>query len=110
MDGEANSHRYELDDELNGSRCVQDEEAAERRRDHGADGQSRTSRWSQRAMPSIKNSEKGESCEPDRLRNPSAQLPSSASLLLRSCDPSAQWRYKLDNRPRHHRWDARGPG
>ena len=40
----------------------------------------------------------------------SAQLPSSASLLLRSCGPSAQWRYKLDNSSRHHRLDARGPG
>ena len=44
MDVEANSHRYELDDELNGSRWVQDEEAAGRHRDHAADGQSRTSR------------------------------------------------------------------
>ena len=60
--------QIELDDELNGSRCVQDEEAAERRRDHGADGQSRTSRWSQRAMPSITDSEKVESCKPDRAQ------------------------------------------
>ena len=36
--------QIELDDELNGSRCVQDEEAAGRHRDHAADGQSRTSR------------------------------------------------------------------
>ena len=36
--------QIELEDELNGSRCVQDEEAAGWHRDHAADGQSRASR------------------------------------------------------------------
>ena len=44
------------------------EKAAGRHRDHAADGQSRTSRWSQRVMPSIMDSEKVESCEPDRAQ------------------------------------------
>ena len=54
--------------------CVEEAEAAERHAsaDHAADEQTRTSRWPKRTVPSIRNEEEVERCEPDRLRSPSA--------------------------------------
>ena len=71
---EANTAACSPEGELESSCCVEEAEAAERHAnaDHAADEQTRTSRWPKRTVPSIRNEEEVERCEPDRLRSPSA--------------------------------------
>ena len=44
------------------------------------------------------------------LAQPIRTITELCKLAAEGCDPSAQWRYKLDNSSRHHCLDARGPG